>query len=134
MIKRSANKQGVITFNINFHGLKSGNNSCKAESSNNTPLPPNEALHHSLFTSSNPQTPIGIDSANKFHRCDTTSMSPGLDYFDMEDIHTPEENYARGVTNYTEGGENYLKASSDEFMTQEPIDFDGTSLYPINPP
>ena len=123
MIKRSANKQGIITFNINFHGLRAGTNSCRADSENNTPLPQNEALHHSLYTNSNPQTPIGIDSANIFHKYESKSISSGLEYPDMEDIQPSDEPYLRGTTNYIEGGENNFR--TDDFLTQEPIDFDG---------
>lgn len=126
MIKRSANKQGVVTFNIHFQHLQHPNKCSPNIDTTNASLYQTDQSHASLLSyRSNPLTPLDHEDQNKALRHESRSISSDVDSFNIDEAQTFEEAHARAFQHSHTNDENISRAVTEDFMTQEPIDFEG---------
>jgi len=124
MIRRSANKEGAITYNISFHSPRQGNSPCRAES-DSAPHSLNHLRTSYLSVKSNPVRSIDFeDCSNRGLRVETRSLASEFDCLDLDDLPSVGESVKYFPT--PENIDNNQRVNADEFFTQEPIDFEGT--------
>lgn len=122
MIKRHTNKEGVVTFNISFQGLRPNKSLSQDERENSQCNDPY------MFPKSLPMTPINMNRG-KLLRYTSGSNYSDVDSADIEDTPQSAGYSGRLFQNFAVNDENNFKAAnSDDFMTQDPIDFDGILL------
>jgi len=128
MIRRSANKEGAVTYNISFHSPRQGNSPCRIESDSAL-----QSLNHLrtsyLSVKSNPVRSIDFeDCSNKGLRVETRSLASEFDCLELDDLPSVEDSMK-----YFPSPENNLetnpKLNAEEFFTQEPIDFEELQKY-----
>jgi len=124
MIRRSANREGTITFNIEFNSPRQGNSPSRAES--DAPILSNQKLRTSfLSVRSNPNLSMDFEDLKKNNSNinEVRSIASEFDCLDLEDIQGIEEPTNKFYQIF-DNGDN-LKTNPEDFFTQEPIDFDG---------
>lgn len=134
MIQSSANKKGVITFNISFQNIKPNTTFSHLERGN-TPSPFNEPAQISFLSNrSNPLTPLNYDDQNQGLRQELRSVSSDVDYFDGEETQPSEDRSTKYFHHFNKNDENISRAVTEESPpNQEPIDFDGKFYYDLFP-
>jgi len=130
MIRRSANKEGAVTYNISFHSPRQGNSPCRIESDSAL-----QSLNHLrtsyLSVKSNPVRSIDFEGcSNKGLKVETRSLASEFDCLELDDLPSVEDSlkYFPTQENMTETNP---KINAEEFFTQEPIDFEGNPFYSI---
>lgn len=121
MIKRCTNKEGVVTFNISFQGLRPNKSLSQDErdlSHCNDPYMSPKSL---------PMTPVNLNRSHLLRYASGSNYSD-VDSADIEDAPQSAELSGRLFQNFAVNDENNYKGNSDDFMTHDPIDFDGISL------
>jgi len=123
MIKRSANREGTVTFNIEFNSPRQGNSPLRAES--DAPLFSNHKLRTSfLSVRSNPNLSMELEDNRRNNQGnEVRSIASEFDCLDLDDLQISDEPFIK----FYQGNENgdIMKTNVEDFFTQEPIDFDG---------